>query len=78
MEDRDRNLIKKVANKTGATVSYTKQSLEDFKEVGIYPTAKQLTEYMRLRLSPVTLYTRNDNDDRVSFTKVDYIKKALR
>jgi hypothetical protein len=78
MNSEDRRMILKVARKTGLGVSFTKQSLQDFRDLGYEPTSMNLIEYMKLRLSAVALYNIDEDGNKIPYTKEDYIKAAIR
>lgn len=78
MNSSDRNLILKIARKTGLGISFTKQSLQDFRDLGYEPKTMYLIEYMKLRLSPVALYNIDEDGNKIPYTKEDYIKVAIR
>ena len=78
MNSEDRRMILKVARKTGLGVSFTKQSLQDFRDLGYEPTSMNLIEYMKLRLSAVALYNIDEDGNKTPYTKEDYIKAAIR
>lgn len=78
MNEKDRILIKKVANKTGVGISFTKNSLDEFKKVGIQPTANQLVRYMNLKLSAVALYTKDKDGNRIPYKTIDYINAVIK
>lgn len=77
MTSKERNMIKAVANKTGIGVTTVRQGLDDFKELNIKPTGRQLAEYLKLKLSAIAYYTLDEEGNRVPWNNIDYINKVM-
>ena len=78
MTDKERYFIKSMSSKTGLSVSRISASLNKFKEIGIYPTASQLVEYIRMKGQPIARYKINDKGEKVLWTDSDYMLAAMK